>query len=1686
MTAALLLVVAALLLVGTGAWAKPAACVVRLGTVAQLSGPLMATGNVAAYQLAIDRINAGAWASGSRPFALGAGLPACTFDLVVLDDASNVTLHALLVQQLLPAVDFLLVGSTVMELVLASTAYAAASGKLTMVCCLGSDQAFSAAASKVFGLFRPVVNSVQPLLHLQRLSPGTARLAVVFSTTESINVEACALALNASSSSGLPVVFNATITTGSTTLPALVPLLRQSQATFLYACVELGDAVALASLVAPLQLEGQFFLEGPAHASFQRAPATGCTFSSAQWHPALPFSDALLGTAGAFSAAMAARGVAPVSDVECAAATSVELLADALIRAAQGQRSANVQTVLAAVVDKAAALLQGFQGTTLCGPVQFNALHRNVAGDNVITQLDADPVNGSALVLPSTYATALAVYPRPAATCVVRLGAVVHLTGASATIQALAGMRVAIERINTGRWAGSGQRDAGFALGSALLGCTFNLTVLDDESNVTLHVSMTSALASQVDLMLGPAQLSQFYSADEQVFQQLGSVVVMCCNPDLSIASPASRLFTLYAGQAAWSSTPEAFALFLASQGPTRVAVVASDSEASNAQQCAAFEAALTSDATVVLRRYVRTGDGSVNASLAADVAASLAQVVVGCLETVDAATLARYLVGVPLSAQFYTNGPGLPLFDTALNASAAYVLGSAQWVPSAVFHDDLLGDAATFQADVQALYATATASSVSASAAVAVELTYHALVQALAGSSTSSVALAISLNADAIAQAIAGSELPSLIGDVVFDASHANAGHALVVTQLQPTSSANDELELVAVLPSDGVHTLVYPAPAGYSAGCVVQLGLVHSATGALADKTAFDGFSAAVQRINAGDWADGTQPGFSLGESVHGCTYNLTALDDGSNATTHAALALQLAASVDVFLSGVRTFLNADVAAVAAVASDSAQPTLALFTDFPGLYLSAAALPACVFGMAPPASTALRDLARFLSFAFPRPVLAVVSDPGFVGGQDACSHGEAFAAQFGLEIVLVSDADVVNATVVDDFASALARSNATTLLACLEVAEAARLANLTRPLALAATYMFTGPQTTAFDAAVPDASFFLTSSVWHPSLPFNDSLLGDAAAFAATLGAVPRSLTVVAAVAIEVMHAALVQGTAKQFYAEKAQVLRGAADDVRAAMQASVASTLLGLVLFDEQRQNVGAQYYTLQVADASAQRTTVVLPSAVASAELVYPAPSLGFCAGLLGEPSPLDMDAADVPAGIKAECRAWEAAVRAGSATSSSSVLDGDNETQQMVCSTCASLYRVSACFGVNAVRNVTVFPYIRLSTCGETDADTACEALVGNRTANVVIPCDYAPWDSAAGIFAAVFLSFCFVVNVVFAGCVVRHRAGKAIQYAQFPLLLAFILGACLVSAFGLVFVGPATDAACQLRTWLFNASVVLCLCPLFLKAYRVWRIFENPKLKHLIITNLLLFKVSLCMLLAELVWLAIWTGVSPTQSTCKPVVYPGLATPVAAYECANTMSWFAIVDAVLLGLYVVSCVVLGLLTVNVSTVFAEKEVLFASVNIAIVGGIVAFLFFFTDLSMQALTALVAVGLGWCSTFSVGVLVGPKLYWVLVKGEDYVNAMAFNKETSQSNSELVNQYKDRLKKSQEDCDRLQEENKMLRLKLKMKRQPAAVQPPATTLESGVDAEAAAHAAPPSPVAAASRSEAAALV
>ena len=121
---------------------------------------------------------------------------------------------------------------------------------------------------------------------------------------------------------------------------------------------------------------------------------------------------------------------------------------------------------------------------------------------------------------------------------------------------------------------------------------------------------------------------------------------------------------------------------------------------------------------------------------------------------------------------------------------------------------------------------------------------------------------------------------------------------------------------------------------------------------------------------------------------------------------------------------------------------------------------------------------------------------------------------------------------------------------------------------------------------------------------------------------------------------------------------------------------------------------------------------------------------------------------------------------------------------------------------------------------------------------------------------------------------------------------------------------------------------------------------------------------------------------------------------PQLAEAVPFTYCGNDQPVFPVVAALFIVLFVLAGVTLAFMTRKVSRFFAEREIIFATLNVTIVGGAVALLYFFAGLSVQLNTVLVGIGLAWCSAFTVLVLLAPKFWIVYNKSEAYVESKAF--------------------------------------------------------------------------------------
>jgi len=140
-------------------------------------------------------------------------------------------------------------------------------------------------------------------------------------------------------------------------------------------------------------------------------------------------------------------------------------------------------------------------------------------------------------------------------------------------------------------------------------------------------------------------------------------------------------------------------------------------------------------------------------------------------------------------------------------------------------------------------------------------------------------------------------------------------------------------------------------------------------------------------------------------------------------------------------------------------------------------------------------------------------------------------------------------------------------------------------------------------------------------------------------------------------------------------------------------------------------------------------------------------------------------------------------------------------------------------------------------------------------------------------------------ALCMAVCAALAVWTVAHRNRKLVRNSSPPFLLQILGGAIIMmsTTFALgqqdswlqpVAVFPTDpmfqrnaylDAACQVQPWLFSIGFALMYSALFLKAWRLVRLFNNYKLRHLFIKDLQLFKYQIAVLgvimLLNLIWL---------------------------------------------------------------------------------------------------------------------------------------------------------------------------------------------------------------------------------
>lgn len=165
---------------------------------------------------------------------------------------------------------------------------------------------------------------------------------------------------------------------------------------------------------------------------------------------------------------------------------------------------------------------------------------------------------------------------------------------------------------------------------------------------------------------------------------------------------------------------------------------------------------------------------------------------------------------------------------------------------------------------------------------------------------------------------------------------------------------------------------------------------------------------------------------------------------------------------------------------------------------------------------------------------------------------------------------------------------------------------------------------------------------------------------------------------------------------------------------------------------------------------------------------------------------------------------------------------------------------------------------------------------------------------------------------------------------------------------------------------------------------LFVKVWRVAKLFTNTSMKKIKISNRLLFGVILRLLLVGIVILMVWTIVSPPKAVTKVETEAGVGE-VQYVVCESDKSFLPTVALIWKsGLILYGCY-LAYLTRNVDSRFSESKHIFLAIyNVAFVGGLT--LLVSQYLGVETLTAVLLQALGtvWCSSTSLVALFVPKL------------------------------------------------------------------------------------------------------
>ena len=283
--------------------------------------------------------------------------------------------------------------------------------------------------------------------------------------------------------------------------------------------------------------------------------------------------------------------------------------------------------------------------------------------------------------------------------------------------------------------------------------------------------------------------------------------------------------------------------------------------------------------------------------------------------------------------------------------------------------------------------------------------------------------------------------------------------------------------------------------------------------------------------------------------------------------------------------------------------------------------------------------------------------------------------------------------------------------------------------------------------------------------------------------------------------------------------------------------------------------------------------------------------------------------------------------------------------------------------------------------------------------------NTILVTPPVPWSLASAIFVFVLLlsSIGLVCCLLLCGFVVAYRHHPIIRSASPIFLLLSIVGVALLFVSGYVLVASPSTTSCGLLSWLVNAGLIFTFGPLFVKTWRIYRIFGRKKLSVISISNKKLLVLCIGIFALEMVLMSVWQGVGNLQ----PIVNDVATSRVVSLSIDLSTTRFSVDQYVQCGvpsgapraifavivvekaMLIVFGALMAFTTRKVSSTFNESSgIALAIYNVCFTVGVVGPIVLVISAAGDVLILLLAFALLWIAYFTPSILLLPKVMHIL--------------------------------------------------------------------------------------------------